>query len=90
MTDDQYREVGDLARPEKGSSLTFGRVVALVALLAFLVFIIQNTSDTTVRFMGWDFTLSFWLLGLIIFALGWTGGYFSKSRKVRAARKAMK
>lgn len=89
MSDEGFRDVSEMAKAE-GSPITAGRVVALVALAAFLVFILQNTTDTTITFLGWDFTLSFWMVGLIIFALGWVVGYFVKSRKVRARRKALK
>lgn len=87
MSDDQVRDVGELAADE-GSKLTFGKFVALLALVAFVVFILQNTADTTVTFLGWSFTLSLWLVGVILFVSGALVGYVAKMRRVRRAQKA--
>jgi uncharacterized integral membrane protein len=88
MPDDQTRspteETKTAPRP-----LTAARVFALFILAAFLVFILQNSADHSVRFLGWVVTLPFWLVGVIIFLLGVLVGYSVKSRKVRAARRAM-
>ncbi len=89
MSDDQVRDVGELARDE-GFKLNIGKAIAILATTAFIIFALQNTADTTVTFLGIQFSLSFWLLGVIIFLLGWVVGYASKTRKVRRARKALR
>lgn len=89
MTDDQARSPSEETQPAP-RTLTAARVFALVILVAFLVFILQNSEESSVRFLGWVVTLPFWLIGVIIFLLGALVGYSANSRKVRAARKALR
>lgn len=68
-----------------------GAIIAGVAAVVFLIFILSNTSDVSIKFFGWGFTLPQWLLFTILFALGvafgWVGSSFRRRAKAKAAKK---
>lgn len=88
MTDDPIRSIDEQTPRE--SSLNFGRVVALVGLILFLVFIIQNTQDSNMNLLWMTVSLPVWLVAVIVFVIGTLVGYYGKSRQIRAKRKAVK
>ena len=88
MTDDQIRNIDETSPRE--SSFNVGRIIALLALIVFLVFVLQNTQDSNVELLWMTVNLPVWLVAVILFVLGVIVGYYSKSRKVRAKRKALK
>jgi len=88
VTDDQIRDIA--AKEPSESSLSIGRVIALVGLALFVAFIIQNTQDSDVRFLWMDIQLPVWMVAVLIFVIGALVGYYSKVRKVKAQRKALK
>lgn len=88
MTDDPVRNID--AKESEGSTLTVGKVLALLGLAAFVAFIIQNSQTSNIDFLWLTINLPVWLVGVIIFLIGALIGYYSKSRKVKAKRKALK
>lgn len=88
MTDDQTRNIDESGA--KGSDLNVGRIVALIALVVFLIFILQNTQEISIQLIWMTVTFPVWLIGVIVFVLGVIVGYYTKSKKVRAKRKALR
>ncbi len=86
MTDDQTRNT-DVVRREP--VVTVGRVIAALLIIALVIFVFQNSQEAEFTLFTWRMTMPVYLLAAIIFVLGWLGGYLSKARKVRRARKAM-
>jgi len=46
-----------------------------IALVLALVFVLQNTSKTTVEFLWMSFDVGTWFLLVVMFALGWLAGW---------------
>ena len=74
--------------PPPRTGITAGGLIALIALALFGAFIIQNLETGTVNLLWFDVDLPVWLLLVIVFVLGVTVGWFSKSRKVARKRRA--
>jgi uncharacterized integral membrane protein len=75
-----------------GFQLSGGVVAAGFGIAALLTFMVQNRDDVRVHFLGWDFTLSVWLLTLTSAVLGamvWFGlGVLRRHRRRKERRAA--
>ena len=64
-----------------------GAIVALIAVAALVIFMVQNTEEIRVHFLVWHFSLSIWLLILIAVLIGgvaWFGvGVIRRHRRRR-------
>ncbi len=74
----------------EGRRLGGGAILSLVGAGLLVVFMVQNTSDTTVEFLIWDFTWPTWLLILVSALFGailWIGlGIVRRHRRRKARR----
>ena len=62
--------------PQRGR-VGSGVIVSLIAIAAFVIFMIQNTEKIRVHFLHWYFIWSLWIVVLVaalIGALAWAGG----------------
>lgn len=66
--------------------MSAGRIASLVALVLFIIFVLQNTDEGTVEFLWMDLTLPAWIYLVVIFALGVIVGWFSKMRSIKRKR----
>jgi uncharacterized integral membrane protein len=78
---------------KRRSAFLSGGVIATIGGGALLViFMFQNTEDTTVKFLGWNFTWPVWLLVLVSAAVGalvWLGlGILRRHRRRKNRREA--
>jgi uncharacterized integral membrane protein len=55
---------------KKGARIGAGAIASLGGLAALVVFMVQNTADTRVHFLVWDFTWPLWLVILVSAAVG--------------------
>jgi uncharacterized integral membrane protein len=73
-----------------GRKLGGGAIASLAGLGVLAIFMIQNTQDATVEFLGWDFTWPVWLLVLVSATLGaviWLGlGVLRRHRRRKQRR----
>ena len=63
------------------------RWLTIVIVAAVLVFVLQNTGDSTVHLLWMTLTTPTWLLLAILFFLGVVAGSFRARRKRRTTRK---
>jgi uncharacterized integral membrane protein len=57
--------------------ISAGVIFSLIAVVALIIFMIQNTEDIRVHFLFWHFTWSLWIIILVaalIGALAWAAG----------------
>jgi len=76
---------------EEGRAISAGAIATLGGAAVLLLFMVQNTQDATVEFLGWDFTWPVWLLVLVSAALGafvWLGLGVLRRHRRRKARRA--
>jgi uncharacterized integral membrane protein len=59
----------------------FKRVVMIIVVLLFAVFVLQNTQVVEVRFLFWQTEASRAIVLIITFAGGLVTGWFSRSRR---------
>ncbi len=75
-----------MANQEKkfNGRLVSGVIVAVIALIV----IVQNTADTTIKFLGWELNMPTWLILVIMFVLGMLLGGVVRTgvRKLRGAQ----
>lgn len=84
MSDEGIRDRA--AELERGPTMSAGRIASLVALVLFIIFVLQNTDEGTVEFLWMDLTLPAWIYLVVIFALGVIVGWFSKMRSIKRKR----
>ena len=69
------------------SRMSGGAIIALIAIAALIIFMVQNTEKIRVHFLVWHFSLSIWLLILIALLIGgvaWFGlGVIRRHRRSR-------
>ena len=61
-----------------GARMSGGAIASLAGVGVLIIFMIQNTEDVTLHFLGWDFTWPLWLFtfvtagfgALVLFGLG--------------------
>ncbi|WP_420638566.1 lipopolysaccharide assembly protein LapA domain-containing protein [Candidatus Poriferisocius sp.] len=83
VAESKDRSFGDLVR-----QINARMVLGALAAVALIVFIAQNTGETRVNFLGWDWDLPLFLLLLITVALSvmcteivaWYTGRYRRSR----------
>jgi uncharacterized integral membrane protein len=64
-------------------------ILAGIIVLVFVVFVVQNGTESTIEFLGFDITLALWLLVLIAMVAGaFLWGGLSWVRRRRKARRA--
>jgi uncharacterized integral membrane protein len=84
--------VENIPSPENDNRrLGGGAIATLGGLAALAVFMFQNTDDTKVEFLGWDFTWPLWLLVLVSAVLGafvWLGFGIMRRHRRRKERRA--
>jgi uncharacterized integral membrane protein len=79
---------GDQGWVEKREGLSGTTIVAIVAVVLLLVFVLQNADDAKVDLLFWDVTLSLWAVIVIGAALGFLVGWFlGRSRMKRRDRR---
>ena len=89
MTDERpVKDVGDMLEIEGRSGISPGAVIMIIAVALLGIFVAQITKDVQVSYLGFNLTMSLWLLTLIIFGLGMLVGYGVKTKRVRDKRKA--
>ena len=54
-------------------------ILGLILLTPILIFILQNSEQVPIRFLGWTFSLSHALLVLILLLVGFIFGYLASS-----------
>lgn len=78
------------AQQKTGLKLSGGAVASGAGITALVVFMLQNTEDVRVSFLGWDFTTRVWLLTLVSALIGagvWFGlGVLRRHRRRKARR----
>lgn len=67
----------------RGSSVTPRRIAALVVVVVLVAFLLQNSADTTVRLLVFEFTMPLWLVALIAFVLGGVMAWLLQGRRRR-------
>ena len=70
-----------------GFKINIRMIIGVVILALAVITIAQNTSDATIKFLGWSLTMSMWLVLTIMFILGMLlgGPVRSGIRKLRGA-----
>ena len=86
---------GDLGSQSTGQQqrarLGAGAIASIGGGAALVIFMVQNTSDVTVKFLFWEFTWHVWLLILVsalIGALVWFGMGVLRRHRRRKERRA--
>jgi uncharacterized integral membrane protein len=71
-----------------------GYIITILLLIIALIFTFQNTESISMRFLKWDFTGSQALIIILIFFLGFAGGWllglssaWRKNREIRALKR---
>jgi uncharacterized integral membrane protein len=78
-------------RSDDKKGLSGGAIATLGGLAALAIFMFQNTQDTRVEFLAWDFTWPLWLIVLASAVLGafvWLGLGILRRHRRRKARRA--
>jgi uncharacterized integral membrane protein len=69
-----------------------GAVTSITGVGVLLIFILQNTDDTTFNFLFWEFTWPLWLYTIVVAVFGaavWLGlGVLRRHRRRKARREA--
>ena len=67
-------------------------IIAIIILIIAVVFMAQNTTDVTIRVLGYSFDVWLWALILVVFLLGMVlgGAVRAGVRKLRGQQKAPK
>ncbi len=67
-------------------------IIAIIILVIAVVFMAQNTTDVTIRVLGYSYDVWLWALMLVVFLLGMFlgGAVRSGVRKLRGGEKAPK
>lgn len=64
-----------------------GAIIAIIAIAALVIFMVQNTEKIRVHFLVWHFSVSIWLLiliGVLIGGVAWFGlGVIRRHRRSR-------
>lgn len=71
--------------------LSSGVIAALVGAVLLLIFMVQNTSDVTTKFLFWSITWPLWLYTFVMAvfgALAWFGAGVVRRHRRRVARRA--
>jgi uncharacterized integral membrane protein len=83
---------GDTGAAPSGGKLSGGIIAAVGGGGLLLIFMLQNRSDVTLKFLFWSFTLPLWLFTLAAAVLGsivWIGlGVLRRHRRRVARREA--
>jgi uncharacterized integral membrane protein len=58
-------------------------IVAVVVAVLFLVFVLQNTDETQVSYLGFDVSTGTWLVLVVAFGLGMLVGWLLSRRRGR-------
>lgn len=91
MTNEGYRDrAREIDSDPDRRPVRPGLIIGLVALVLFLVFIFQNTEETTVTFLWMELTLAEWIYFVVIFLLGAIVGWVGRWRQVQKAGKKTK
>jgi uncharacterized integral membrane protein len=73
-----------------GRRLSGGAIASLVGVALLVIFMIQNTEDVTLHFLGWRFTWPLWLYTIVVALVGamvWFGlGVLRRHRRRKARR----
>lgn len=67
-------------RDSKGSIFTPRLLIGLGAVALFLIFVFQNSAKGEIGLLWFNATAPIWAFFIIVFALGWTAGWFSHRR----------
>ena len=84
MTDDRFE--GEWEGVNKKSRA--GLIALGVAAVIFVIFILSNTADVDIEFIGLSFTMPEWLMFTILFLLGMVFGWAASSLRRRSKMKA--
>ena len=75
---------------KKGMKIGGGSILSVAGIGGLAAFMLQNTHDTTIEFLFWDFTWPVWLLTLFSAVFGaaiWIGmGILRRHRRRKARR----
>ncbi|CAB4931181.1 MAG: DUF1049 domain-containing protein [Actinobacteria bacterium] len=76
----------------EGKRISARGVIAIIILIIAVVFMAQNTTDVTIKVIGYSFEVWLWALILVVFLLGmFLGGAVRAGvRKLRGVEKAPK
>ena len=83
MSDQEYRDRGEELKKGEGSSIRPGQWLGLIAVVLFVIFVVQNTGDGTMEVFFWDLTLPVWVFFVGVFLLGAVFGWFAKGRRAK-------
>ncbi|HTG46391.1 MAG TPA: LapA family protein [Actinomycetota bacterium] len=74
-----------------GARMSGGAIASLVGLGVLVVFMVQNTAETTFHFLIWNFTWPLWLYTIVVAVFGaivWFGLGVLRRHRRRKARRA--
>lgn len=81
---DQPRNVNEGADRQRN---IFATVVGGIIAVVVIIFVVQNTEEVQVQWLGLDWSMPLWLLILIVMLLGVALGWLARWRQVRRRRK---
>ena len=81
---DQPRNVNEGADRQRN---IFATVVGGIIAVVVIIFVVQNTEEVQVQWLGLDWSMPQWLLILIVMLLGVALGWLARWRHVRRRRK---
>lgn len=69
--------------PSKGTRvrLTPRQIVAIVLVVAALIFVFQNRDETKIQFINATFQAPLWTVLLLMLIIGFIGGWFLRRRR---------
>ena len=77
--------------PSNSRKLGAGAIASLTGVAVLVIFMVQNTDDVLVEFLGWNFTWPVWLLTLVAALVGafvWIGLGVLRRHRRRKQRRA--
>lgn len=83
MSDDRFRDRSEELKKGEGRSIRPGQWLGLIAVVLFVIFVVQNTAKGTMEVFFWNLTLPVWVFFVGVFLLGAVFGWFAKGRRVK-------